>query len=158
MRLSRAACSTIVILACQLATSCAKPDSHAMAGSGDVADASTIGGLAGTSWQLVEFQGGDDTILRPDDSAKYTLEFHDDGRLTARIDCNRGMGTWSSSGPNQITLNPMALTRAQCAEGPLHDHIVKQLEFISSYVIRDGHLFLALEADGGIYEFEPANP
>ena len=37
----------------------------------------------------------------------------------------------------------------------LHDHFVKQWSFIRSFVIRDGHLFLALVADGGTYEFEP---
>jgi len=35
------------------------------------------------------------------------------------------------------------------------DHIVKQWGNIRSYVIKEGHLFLALMADGGIYEFEP---
>ena len=49
----------------------------------------------------------------------------------------------------------MALTRAQCPPGSLHDQIVKQWRNIRSYVIRDGHLFLALKVDGGIYEFEP---
>ena len=39
--------------------------------------------------------------------------------------------------------------------GSLHDQIVKQWENIRSYVMKDGHLFLALMADGGIYEFEP---
>jgi para-nitrobenzyl esterase len=34
---------------------------------------------------------------------------------------------------------------------------VKQWATIRSYVIKDGHLFLALMADGGIYEFEPIN-
>ena len=112
-------------------------------------------GLAGTSWQLVKFQGSDDTMLTPDDRAKYTIEFAAGGRLTARVDCNRGRGTWKSSGANQIAFGPLALTRAACAPGSLHDQIVKQVGNIRSYVIRDGHLFLALMADGGIYEFEP---
>jgi len=34
--------------------------------------------------------------------------------------------------------------------------MVKQLPFVRSYVIKNGHLFLPLMADGGIYEFEPA--
>jgi para-nitrobenzyl esterase len=50
----------------------------------------------------------------------------------------------------------MAITRAMCPPGSLHDRIVKQLPYIRSYVIKDGHLFLSLMADGGIYEFEPA--
>lgn len=117
-------------------------------------DTSPASGLVGTSWQLVKFQGSDDTTLTPDDRAKYTIEFGPGGRLTARVDCNRGRGTWKSSGP-QIELGPLALTRAKCPAGSLHDQIVKQWGSIRSYVIRNSHLFLALMADGGIYEFEP---
>jgi para-nitrobenzyl esterase len=112
-------------------------------------------GLAGTSWQLVKFEGSDDNSVTPDDRSKYTIEFSADGQLSARIDCNRGRGTWKSSGRSQIEFGPMALTRAQCAPGSMHDHIVKQWENIRSYVLKDGHLFLSLKADGGIYEFEP---
>ena len=110
--------------------------------------------LEGTSWQLVRFQGGDDSTLTPDERAKYTLEFGPGGQLIARIDCNRGRGSWTSNGPGQLQFGPMALTRAACPEGSLHDQIVKQLGFIRSYVMRDGRLFLSLMADGGIYEFE----
>ena len=110
--------------------------------------------LAGTSWQLVKFQGSDEKTLTPDDGAKYTIEFGS-GRLTARIDCNRGPGTWKSSRPNQLEFGPVALTRAKCPGQSMHDQIVKQWANIRSYVVKDGHLFLSLMADGGIYEFEP---
>jgi heat shock protein HslJ len=112
-------------------------------------------GLAGTSWKLVKFQSMDDTTLKPDDEAKYTIEFAADGQLFARIDCNRGHGTWKSPGPNQIELSPMALTRAMCPPGSMHDHIVERWGSITSYVMKGGHLFLALKMDSGIYEFEP---
>jgi len=111
--------------------------------------------LTGTSWRLVKFQGGDGKILKPDDPSKYTIDLATGGQLSARVDCNRGRGTWKSTGSSQIAFGPMALTRAQCAPGSLHDQIVKQWGNIRSYVIRDGHLFLSLMADGGIYEFEP---
>jgi para-nitrobenzyl esterase len=111
--------------------------------------------LAGTSWQLVKFQGSDDTTLTPDDRTKYMIEFATSGNLNARIDCNRGRGTWKSSGTSQIQFGVLALTRAKCPPGSLHDQIVKQWPNVRSYVIKDGHLFLALMADGGIYEFEP---
>ena len=117
--------------------------------------ASAPAGLAGTSWQLVKFEGGDDTVRTPDDRAKYTLEFGSDGRVAARVDCNRGRGTWTSERAGAIALGPLALTRAVCASGSLHDQVVKHWASIRSYVIRDGHLFLSLMADGGIYEFEP---
>jgi para-nitrobenzyl esterase len=114
--------------------------------------------LAGTSWQLVQFQGGDDTVLRPDDGSKYTLSFVGDGRLSARVDCNRGSGTWKSSEPGRLEFGPMAITRAFCPPPSLHDQILRQLPHVRSYVVRDGHLFLSLMADGGIFEFEPARP
>jgi para-nitrobenzyl esterase len=111
--------------------------------------------LGGTAWQLVKFQSSDGQMLTPDDKAKYTITFGNDGRVSARIDCNRGSGTWKSSGPNQLQFGLMATTRAMCPPGSLYDRITKDWEFVRSYTIKDGHLFLALMADGGIYEFEP---
>ena len=111
--------------------------------------------LAGTSWRLVKFQGGDDTMLTPDDRSRYTIQFGADGFLTARIDCNRGRGSWTSPAPRQLRLGPLGLTRAMCPPGLLHDRIVKHWDYIRSYVLKDGHLFLSLMADSGIYEFEP---
>jgi para-nitrobenzyl esterase len=110
--------------------------------------------LAGTSWRLVKFQGGDGRVVRPAGS-QYTLAFNADGSLRARIDCNTGRGSWKSSGPGRIELGPMAITRAMCPPGSMHDYVVKQLPDIRSYTIRNGHLFLSLVADGGSYEFEP---
>jgi heat shock protein HslJ/membrane-bound inhibitor of C-type lysozyme len=111
--------------------------------------------LGGTSWQLVKFQGGDDQTLTPDDKAKYTILFGTDGHVSVRIDCNRGTGTWKSSGPNQLQFGRLAITRMMCPPGSLHDRIVKHWEYVRSYVVKHGHLFLSLMADAGIYEFEP---
>jgi heat shock protein HslJ len=113
------------------------------------------GPLAGTSWQLVRFQGGDNT-LTPDDRSKYTIAFGADGQVTARIDCNRGRATWRPSGVSQVALGPLALTRARCPAGSMHDQIVKNWSSIRTYLLREGHLFLLLTADGGTYQFEPA--
>jgi heat shock protein HslJ len=118
-------------------------------------DQAGSGPLAGTSWQLVRFQGGDDTTLTPDDRSKYTIAFGADGQVTARIDCNRGRGTWRPSGVSQVALGPLALTRARCPAGSLHDQIAKNWTSIRTYLLREGHLFLLLAADGGAYEFEP---
>jgi heat shock protein HslJ len=111
--------------------------------------------LAGTTWQLVKFQGGDGKTLTPADKSRYVIELGPNGQVTARVDCNRGRGTWKSSGTSQLVFGPLALTRAKCPEGSLHDQIVKQWTSIRSFVIKDNHLFLSLMADGGIYEFEP---
>jgi para-nitrobenzyl esterase len=134
-----------------LVASAAPAETAAQQGAGGAGDP-----LSGTSWQLVRFQGSDGAVLTPDDRAKYTIQFDDKGGVAARIDCNRGRGTRTSTGPNQLQLGPLALTRAQCAPGSLHDQIVKQWLNVRSYVMKDGRLFLSLQADGGIYEFEPA--
>jgi len=120
-----------------------------------IAPQAPLDGLGGTSWQLVKFQGGDGAVLMPDDKVKYTIPFTADGTLNVRFDCNRGRGTWTSPGPNQLQFGPLALTRAMCPPGSLHDHIVRQWPFVRSYTISGGNLFLSLMADGGSYEFEP---
>lgn len=113
-------------------------------------------GLVGPTWQLIRFRGGDDKVTIPGDRTSYTLAFRADGTVSARIDCNRGHGGYKLSGKSQIEFGPMAITRAMCPPGSMHDHVVKQLPYIRSYLIKDGHLFLSLMADGGTYEFEPA--
>jgi heat shock protein HslJ len=127
----------------------------ACAGCTTGSDAGTEPTLEGTSWQLLQFEGGDDTILTPDDPMKYTIAFGADERVSVRFDCNRGNGTWKSLVPGQLELGELALTRAYCGPSSLHDQLARQWQFIRSYVLRDGHLFLALMADGGIYELEP---
>lgn len=112
--------------------------------------------LAATSWQLVKFTGGDGKVLTPDDKSKYTLAFNANGTLNARIDCNLGRGGWKSAGKGQLELGAMAVTRAMCPPGSIDHEIAKRLHHVRSYVMKDGHLFLSMMADGGVFEFEPA--
>jgi len=114
--------------------------------------------LAGTAWQLVRFQGSDGRTLVPDDPAKYTIEFLADGAVAMRIDCNRARGSWKSPAPSQLEFGPMAVTRVECPPGSLYDRFAKDVDYVRSYVVRNRRLFLALMADGGIYEFEPRKP
>jgi para-nitrobenzyl esterase len=111
--------------------------------------------LRGTAWRLVRFEGGDDSVRTPDDPSKYTIEFQADGRIAARVDCNRGRSSWKASASGSLELGPLMLSRAMCPPGSLHDVIVKQWPYVRSFVLKDGHLFLALMADGGSFEFEP---
>jgi para-nitrobenzyl esterase len=111
--------------------------------------------LENTRWQLVAFRGADGTSRTPDERAKYTIQFGA-GQVTTRVDCNRGRGSWKSSGQSQIEFGPLALTRARCPAESLHDQIVKHWATIRSYAIKDSHLFLSVADNGGTYEFEPA--
>lgn len=111
--------------------------------------------LGGTSWKLVKFQGGDDATLTPDDKSKYTIAFASDGGVNVRIDCNRGRGAWKSEGLGQLQFGRLALTRAMCPPAPLNDRIAKDWQYVRSYTLKAGHLFLSLMADAGTYELEP---
>jgi hypothetical protein len=44
-----------------------------------------------------------------------------------------------------------------CPGDSLDARYLSQLEYVRSWMIEDGHLFLALMADGGIMEFEPGS-
>ncbi len=114
--------------------------------------------LAGTAWRLVQIMSMDDQIFTPEERNKYTLGFEDDGRLIVRADCNRGQGTWSVKPPSQLEFGQLATTRALCPPGSLHDRFISDLNYVRSYVLEDGHLFLATLADGAILEFEPMSP
>lgn len=140
-----------VIAACATAEN-SPPDER------DLTHAAASDVLTSTSWQLVRFEGGDGTVLTPDDGAKYTLDFEPEGRLAVRVDCNRGVGSWTSAGPSQLEFGPIGLTRAMCPPGSLHDRVVRDFEYVRTYVIGEGHLFLSLMADAGIYEYEPSAP
>lgn len=124
---------------------------------GDAAPA----GLAGTSWQLVSFQSMDDAqgTTRPEPGRGVTLNFMEDGRLAAKLDCNRGTGTWSEgtalADGGGLTIGPMASTRVFCPEPSMGTMVARHLSDVASYTLRDGKLYLALKMDGGIFEFEP---
>ena len=111
--------------------------------------------LAGTSWKLVKFQGGDETTLVPDDGSKYTITFGSNGRVSARVDCNRGSSTWKSSRGNELQFGSWSRTSAKCPPGSLHDKIVTEGANVRRYSIKDGHLFLSGMSAGGYYELEP---
>jgi len=114
--------------------------------------------LAGTSWRLVRIQSMDDTEYVPEDRSKYTLALQADGGAAIRADCNRGKGTYTAESPSRLQFGPIASTKALCPPDSLHDVYLRQFEWVRSYVLKDGHLYLATMADGAIIEFEPISP
>lgn len=119
------------------------------------APATNAAGLAGTSWRLVQIMSMDDTTDRPDDPALYTLAFGSDGTVSVKADCNMATGSWQSMSESQIEFGVLAATQAECGPASLHDRYLAQFPWVRSYVLKDGHLFLATMADGSIIEFEP---
>ena len=107
-------------------------------------------GLSGTTWQLVEFRGGDDTKLTPDDRSKYTIALGTDASVAVRFDCNRGRGTWKSS-RSSLEFGPMALTRAACPPASLHDRLVSHFPLIRSYVIKRRTDYASLKTETAVW-------
>nr|WP_314464933.1 META domain-containing protein [uncultured Novosphingobium sp.] len=116
--------------------------------------------LAGTSWQLVQFQSSDDAqgTSTPGEGRSYTLEFAADGALGMQLDCNRGRATYSAAPSGEggtLSIGPVASTRALCPQPDIGQTLAARLPDVASYTLRGGHLFLALKMDGGIFELAP---
>lgn len=109
--------------------------------------------LHGVVWEWQQFVGSDDSVRTPDSPERYTVEFLDDGHVAIRADCNRGLGTFSVDRP-QIDIRVGATTRALCPPGSQSDAFLKDIDAFSSFVFRDGNLYLALPIDSGISEFK----
>ena len=109
--------------------------------------------LAGTKWQLVQFQSSDDSIgtIKPPDPTRYTMELMADGKLAMQLDCNRAVGKWEAQPDGHITLDAPAMTRAFCGEQSMDTRIARDLAFVVTYKIVDDTLNLALKMDSGFY-------
>lgn len=111
--------------------------------------------LSGTSWQLVKFQGPDEKTFAPDDRSKYTITFGSNGRVTVRVDCNRGSSTWKVTANGELQFGSWSRTNAKCGAGSLHDQIVTEGADVHNFDLKDGKLFLFGMPRGGYYELEP---
>ena len=124
--------------------------------------AAASGPLAGTSWQLVEFQSMDDAIgiQRPPDPAQITMTLNGDGTARFTLDCNSAQGAWSAEpGPDgnsgRFAFGPLAATMAICPPPGLGEKIGAQAAYVRSWLLKDGRLYLSLMADAGIQAWEP---
>lgn len=120
--------------------------------------------IEGTKWRLVHFQSSDDGIgtVVPPRLENYTAAFDATGDVSMQLDCNRLRAMWTSDrlAPDSasLSISPGAMTRAFCGDDALDSQIARDLERVRSFVIRDGMLSLVLEADSGIYLWEPVAP
>jgi len=150
-----------IALVCAGCSSTPPPSDPAAAAHAPAAGSVANPGLAGTRWRLVAFQSMDDTqgTTRPLPERVHTIAFEADGRLSAQLDCNRGSATWQEGIANAtggtVTIGPVAATRALCPPPSMGERMATLLPHVASYRLMNGHLFLALKIDGGIFEFRP---
>jgi heat shock protein HslJ len=104
----------------------------------------------------------DDAVgtVRPDESSLYTMHLNGDSTVTMHLNCNRASGTWraepsTDDSSGRFGFGPLATTRALCPPPSSDERIATDAEYIRSYLLKDGRLYLSLMADGGIYAWEP---
>jgi heat shock protein HslJ len=119
-------------------------------------------GLTDTPWRFVEFVSMSDEVepVRPEAGRLYILVFESDGSFSAQLDCNRAAGSWSTesgvdAAGGRLAIGPVALTRALCPPPNTDQFLATQLDYVRSFTLRDGRLYLSLMADAGIMEFAP---
>ncbi|MFZ9394863.1 MAG: META domain-containing protein [Erythrobacter sp.] len=119
-------------------------------------------GLDGTHWQLVELQlaTGNQGAVRPDEADRYTITFHNDGSLSVRLDCNRGVGPWrndiSNSTGGTLAIGPLGVTKALCPAPSRGEALEGSLGQVRSFTVSGDRLTMALAEDRGTIVWKAA--
>lgn len=100
----------------------------------DAADAAPAS-LAGTSWNWVQSQYGNDTVAAPADPAAYVLTFGAKGAVNVQDDCNVLNGTYTAGEDGTLIIDLQTSTFAACAPDSLHDQFVIDLAGVASYIL-----------------------
>lgn len=98
--------------------------------------------------------------VTPDDPSHYAMQLNNDGTVTMHLYCNRARGTWRSivdddGSSGQFAFSLLSMTKMQCPPPSMDTRIMKDMEYVRSFLLKDGKLYLSLMADGGIYTWEP---
>jgi len=82
----------------------------------------------------------------------YTLELHEDGRLSVKADCNNGSGDYVIEG-NSLKINITSTTLALCEPGSQSDLFFRSLNEAAIYFVEETLLYIDTPADGGTMSF-----
>lgn len=89
---------------------------------------------------------------------QYNLLFNADGTFFAGLDCNRGSGTYITSGDGAITMALGPTTRVQCAEDSLADPMTAMIGSAASYAFEhEGEVVAFTMADGSVDRYRKAD-
>lgn len=102
-------------------------------------------------WNLIDFPG----VGPVNQPGAYTVQFLEDGQVSAHADCNWVAGLWTAgNGALDITITQTTL--AACPEGSLEQTYVLALHEATAYAV-DGFL-LTISGPSGTMQFSPAGP
>lgn len=108
--------------------------------------------LTGVVWKWQQTRLGNGQTAVPDDPTRYTIAFQPDGKLYIRADCNRVGGNYTIDNTS-LTIETTHSTRAMCPPDSLEQTFLKHLNTAAIYFMRQGALFIDLQADSGAMEF-----
>jgi heat shock protein HslJ len=108
--------------------------------------------LIGYVWMWLEFLENNDTRTAPDDPENYTIQFHPDGQVELRADCNHALGTYILDG-NRIDIEILITTLAACPSGSLSDEYIRLLNDAVIYFREGDFLYLDIKFDTGTMKF-----
>jgi heat shock protein HslJ len=107
-------------------------------------------------WRWLESRYEGDILITPPASARYWLEWMDNGRMEIVADCNQGIGRYELAGAD-VTVTFIGMTMAACDDDSLGDLFVGDLRTVVGATMRGGQLVLELQNEAGQMLFVPAN-
>ena len=108
--------------------------------------------LPGTTWHWQRTLMNDDISFAPDDPSHFTLTFHNDATVSARVDCNRMGGVYKRDGAS-ITIELTHGTRALCPPDSLDIEFQREIGEVRQMVFADGALHFDLVGHRGTMTF-----
>ncbi|HEV7500234.1 MAG TPA: META domain-containing protein [Vicinamibacteria bacterium] len=108
--------------------------------------------LPGSAWKLDSLRSAAG-LVSPVDPSRYTLEFQEAFRVRAQADCNVCTGSYRTATSIQITIGPLACTRAFCGSGSRGDEYVTLLNTTKLYALEGDTLVLS--SDEGTLLYRP---
>ncbi len=108
--------------------------------------------IIGVEWKLQRVAYSNDTEKKIKNPKKYRLLLTDDKKVNILADCNRGFGSYVLDG-SSLTITILGSTRAMCPPQSFSEKYISELQAVTSYVLKEGKLYLSLKYDSGIMEF-----
>lgn len=117
-------------------------------------DSASEAELTDSVWELVRITTRDGAVLKPNNSADYSLAFGEDGLVTAQIGaCNRNTGSYGIEG-EQLTFGMMDGSIVDCPPDSLVDDFADGLSDARSYSLEGGTLQISTRTS--LMTFAPA--
>lgn len=110
--------------------------------------------LIGVTWEWLEFQSSIGTTVDPAADDVHQVLFNDGGTVSIETPCASGSGTFQDTADG-LDLDLTGIDASDCAADSPTALLLRDLDMATSYVIREGQLFIALPMDGGIHQFQP---